>query len=215
MRIIHAVLDRVQTLTIVAPLIYQIPVRSATLPGSASVKVANSATRDATLGQGAPVCSWIRHLRLILSSLRVRAARTGNSSRRGQSPNRRDGGTVMQGVPAPRWRRSRLLSRRCSRISIAPVDPQLCSSYLYCLYHARSPRFAGNKTIKRPSENFGVFVCSQPVVALRLMKGLASQVPTWTLSTTKRNSTYGSLNSLLPRILCVILHLHTGGYHCW
>ena len=138
--IIHAVLERVQTLTIVAPLIYQIPVRSATLPGSASVKVANSATRDATSGQGAPVCSWIRRLRTVLSSLRMRAARTGNSSRRGQSLNRRDGGTVMQGVRAPPWRRSRLLSRRCSRSSIAPVHPQLSTSYLYCLYHTRSPQ---------------------------------------------------------------------------
>ena len=70
---------------------------------------------DATSGQGTPTCSWIRRLRVVLGftcacGLLVRE-------------NRRDeasfyialtGVIVTQGVRAPRWRSSTLLSRRCS-----------------------------------------------------------------------------------------------------
>ena len=148
MRIIHAVLDRVQALKIVALLIFQIPVRSATLPGSASVKVPNSATRNATSGQGAPVCSWIRRLRVILSSLRMWAARRGNSSRRGHSLI-----TVTAVLSCQECERPAGVDRGCCHGGA--LEAQLPRSIrnsphrIFTVYITRAPpRFAGNETIK-------------------------------------------------------------------
>jgi hypothetical protein len=121
-RIIHAVLDRVQTLTIASMLIFQIPLCSATLPRSASAKFPNSATRDAadaTSGQGAERLHAAGVRRLHQKKCK-RLFRPFSGCRQGQkgrkpgrvAPSRRHGLNLPKGC----WKGSEL-SKLCRRES--------------------------------------------------------------------------------------------------